>query len=84
MLEKTVERKLKRAVEARGGLCLKFVSPNFAGVPDRLCLLPGGEVWFAECKAPGEKLCPLQERRKKQFEALGFEVRVIDSTEVKI
>ena len=34
---------------------------------------------FAELKRPGGKMRPLQERRKKQLEELGFEVVLIDS-----
>ena len=36
---------------------------------------------FAELKAPGKELRPLQAVRKRQLEALGFRVYVIDSTE---
>jgi hypothetical protein len=41
MREKAVERKLVEAVKARGGICPKWVSPGFDGVPDRLVFLPG-------------------------------------------
>ena len=37
MIERDVERTLIRAVRKGGGLCLKFVSPGWAGAPDRLC-----------------------------------------------
>ena len=79
MLERELENKLKRAVQARGGLALKFVSPGLAGVPDRLILLPGARVVFAELKAPGQKLRPLQQKRKRQLENLGFAVYTVDS-----
>jgi hypothetical protein len=36
---------------------------------------------FVELKAPGKKLRPLQEKRKRQLEALGFSVFVIDGTQ---
>ena len=81
MREKTIEDKLKKAVKEKGGLCLKFVSPGFDGVPDRIILMPGGIMAFAELKAPGKKLRPLQERRKRQLESLGFLVFCIDNTE---
>ena len=41
MREKQVEQKLVQAVKARGGICPKFVSPGFDGMPDRIVLLPG-------------------------------------------
>lgn len=40
MLEKQIENKLTRSVKKAGGIALKFVSPSFAGMPDRLVLLP--------------------------------------------
>lgn len=81
MREKIVEAALKRAVERRGGLCLKFVSPGMDGVPDRIILFRDGRMGFAELKAPGKKMRPLQEKRKRQLEGLGFLVFCVDSVE---
>ena len=78
MREKTVETKLVKAVKSMGGLAPKFISPGLDGVPDRLVLLPGGKIAFIELKATGKKLRPLQERRKRQLEKLGFSVYCID------
>ncbi|MCD2347208.1 VRR-NUC domain-containing protein [Clostridium guangxiense] len=79
MLESEIESRLKLEVEKRGGLALKFVSPGMAGVPDRVVLMPNGKVVFVELKAPKKKMRPLQLKRKKQFETLGFKVYLIDS-----
>ncbi len=81
MCEKLIEQKLVQAVRKGGGLCLKFVSPNFDGMPDRLILLPNGKIAFAELKAPGKKPRPLQLARHKSLMELGFRVYVIDSVE---
>ena len=81
MREKQIEQKLVQAVKKKGGLCLKFVSPNFDGVPDRIVLLPGGKIGFVEVKAPGEKPRPLQLARHKTLIKLGFRVFIIDSVE---
>ena len=81
MREKTIEAKLVQAVRTKGGLAPKFTSPGFDGVPDRLVLLPGGKLAFIELKAPGKELRPLQVRRKRQLEALGFLVYCIDRPE---
>lgn len=81
MKEKYIEQKLVKAVKNMGGLCLKFTSPGFDGVPDRLVLLPGKQIAFIELKAPGKKLRPLQVRRKTQLEKLGFSVYCIDNLE---
>lgn len=81
MREKQIEQKLVQAVKKKGGLCLKFVSPNFDGMPDRLILLPNGKIGFVEVKAPREKPRPLQLARHKTLMNLGFRVYVIDSVE---
>ena len=79
MRERELERQLVRRVSRMGGLALKFVSPGMAGVPDRLILLPGGKMAFAEMKAPGKKPTALQRLRHRQLRDLGFRVAVIDS-----
>lgn len=82
MREKIIEDKLKNAVKDKGGLCLKFVSPGFDGVPDRIILMPNGIMAFAELKAPGKKLQPIQKRRKMQLQRLGFKVFCIDDIDM--
>ena len=79
--EKNIEQKLGKEVKNAGGLAMKFVSPGFDGVPDRIILMSGGKMAFAEIKAPGKKLRPLQECRKRQLESLGFSVFCIDNLE---
>lgn len=81
MEEQKIERRLKKEIELIGGKALKFVSPGVSGVPDRIVLLPGGKVIFVELKAPGKKLSPMQAFRRKEFNKLGFDIRVIDSIE---
>lgn len=68
-------------VKKAGGIAPKFVSPSFAGMPDRLILLPDGKFAFAELKAPGESPRPLQKARHRLLRSLGFRVYVIDSIE---
>lgn len=81
MREKQIEQKLVQEVRKSGGICPKFTSPGFAGMPDRLLLLPQGRFAFAELKAPGRKPGPLQAARHKLLAHLGFKVYVIDSVE---
>ena len=78
MREKTIEQKFVTAVKTAGGLALKFTSPGFDGMPDRLALLPGGKMAFVEVKAPGEKPRPLQLARHRLLRRLGFRVYVLD------
>lgn len=81
MREKHIEQKLVRAAKDMGGIAPKFVSPGFDGMPDRLVLMPKGKIAFAEVKAPDKSMRPLQIKRKRQLEALGFRVYCVDSTE---
>ena len=78
MREKYIEQKLIQEVKAVGGLARRFTSRGYNGVPDRLILLPGGIIAFAEIKASGSKPRPLQERRHEMLRQLGFKVYVID------
>ena len=81
MKETEIEKKLVLKVKAKGGIAPKFVSPSYAGMPDRLVLLPGGVFAFAELKAPGMKPRPLQVARHRMLRSLGFKVYVIDEVE---
>lgn len=73
-LEKEVETALRKMVESHGGLCLKWVCPGWCGVPDRIILLPGGRVAFAETKRPkGGKLSRMQEWWDRRLASLGFQ-----------
>lgn len=74
MREAEVEARLRRAVERAGGKCLKWVSPGHTGVPDRIILMPGGRIYFAELKAPGERERARQEYVHRELRALGFTV----------
>lgn len=81
MREKFIEQKLVQETRKVGGLALKFVSPGFAGVPDRILLMDGGRVAFVEVKAPGK--CPraLQRSRHKLLRRMGFRVFVLDDAD---
>ena len=81
MREREIERKLVSAVKSRGGICPKFVSPGFDGMPDRVVLLPHGKIGFVEVKRPGEKPRPLQIARHRLLRKLGFLVFVLDGEE---
>jgi hypothetical protein len=80
-MEKTIESYLRRKIRKLGGIAAKWVSPNLDGVPDRIVLLPGGKVCFAELKDKGKKPTKKQVLRHSQLKALGFAVYVVDSYE---
>lgn len=71
MLEKTLESKLVREVNKRGGLCLKWVSPGTRGVPDRIVILDGA-IHFVEMKKPKTgKLSKIQDSVIDQIQKRG-------------
>lgn len=72
-LEKDIEAKLVNIVKRHGGLCLKWICPGWAGVPDRIVLLPYGRVIFVELKRPeGGVLSARQKWWAKKLIDLGF------------
>lgn len=71
--EREIEKALRLMIERHGGLCLKWLCPGWAGVPDRIILLPGARVIFAEVKRPkGGKPSLLQEWWAQRLTRLGF------------
>ena len=79
MEESAIEKYLIKSVKAVGGKCYKFVCPGHVGAPDRICLFPGGRIFFVETKAPGGKPRPSQLAFHRELAALGVTVRVIDT-----
>jgi hypothetical protein len=78
MREKEIEKALAIEVRKRGGLAVKLVTPTLDGMPDRLVLMPNGNVAFVEVKAPGLKPRALQAARHRMLRNLGFKVFVLD------
>ena len=79
--EKFLEKKLREEIKKIGGLAIKFTSPYFTGMPDRLVLMPNGNLWFVEVKSTGKKLRGIQQAQALRLQELGFKTRVIDSDE---
>lgn len=79
--EKQIEAYLVKKIKQLGGKAYKFVSPGNAGVPDRILILPGGKIIFAELKKPGGKTTPLQDVQITALSKLGCEVGIISSIE---
>lgn len=77
-LEKDIEKALGRMVGRLGGRCLKWICPGWAGVPDRIILLPGGRVIFVELKRPkGGDVGALQKKWAEWLTELGFQHRFV-------
>ena len=79
--EKVLEKYLVSEVKSLGGWAVKLLSGLVTGLPDRLCLLPGGVVAFVEVKTTGKKATPRQLIVHKKLRQLGFRVEVLDSKE---
>ena len=79
--EREIEAYLVKCVKNKKGLCMKWTSPGNAGVPDRIVIVPGGEVYFVELKAEGkrENLSPLQRNFINKLKNLNCDARVIAS-----
>jgi len=82
MTEKLLEKKLREEVKKLGGLALKFFSASFTGMPDRIILMPGARVAFAEIKTTGKTQSPRQRIVARMLRKLGFRVDVIDTLEL--
>lgn len=83
MREARIESGIVTECKKRGGVCWKWVSPGRRGVPDRICIFPGGKIVFVETKRPDVK-DGRSAGQKKVFEiltALGCVVRVCNTGE---
>ncbi len=78
--EKLLERKLSEKVKGLGGWAIKINTLQVTGLPDRLCLLPGGRVFFAEIKTTGERPRKIQKYVHEKLRKLGLKVYVIDDS----
>lgn len=82
--EKVTEAYLRDEIKKLGGRAYKFVSPGQTGVPDRLCILPGGKVFFVETKSEGKKSTDKQRQQQAQLRGLGCTVYTDIDTKAKV
>ena len=82
--EKDTEAYLRGEIKKLGGKAYKFVSPGQTGVPDRICILPGGRVFFVETKSEGKKSTPKQRQQQKRMRDLGCCVYADVDTKAKV
>ncbi len=77
MRESEIEARLVRGIREVGGLCYKFVSPGNPGVPDRLAVLPEGQIIFVELKTEVGRLANIQKWQIAEMRKRGADVRVL-------
>lgn len=80
--ENKVEKYLRERIKELRGECLKFTSPGRTGVPDRIVILPGGQLIFVELKRPKKGATDDQKRVHERLRDLRQNVIVIDSREL--
>ena len=77
-LERDIESRLRKIVERNGGKCLKWVCPGWRGIPDRIVLLPGGRVIFAELKRKKTgRISEMQKYWARKLTDMGFHYCII-------
>lgn len=77
MYESALERYIVEKVSLAGGRAYKWVCPGVTGVPDRICIFPGGKIIFVELKRPGiaDGRSARQKKICRALQALGCDVR---------
>lgn len=78
LLEKQIEERVCKYAERCGWRAMKFVSPNYRSVPDRIFFKHPARVFFIEFKRDGEEPTPKQWAEIKRLRAEGFDVFVCD------
>ena len=81
MREQEIEAYMRKELTGAGCLFLKWVSPGNAGVPDRIAILPGGEVVFLELKTDDGRPTPVQQWWQREIRKRGCIVRVVRGME---
>ena len=82
ILEKQIEKYLVKKIKAEKGLCLKFESPGYSGVPDRIIILKNKPVAFVELKRPkGGRYSVRQKLVERDFNKLGQKVYKVKNKE---
>lgn len=77
--EKQIESFLRAEIKKIDGVSFKFTSSGNAGVPDRICIMPDGRVYFVEIKSQQGKLSSLQQAQIQRLRKLRQTVFVIHS-----
>ena len=77
-LEKDIEKRVCDYAKSLGIIHYKFTSPARRSVPDRMFILPGGQVFFIEFKRKGKEPTEAQLVEIDKIRKQGAKVLVID------
>ena len=78
-MEKDLERWLGQELKKLGCIYMKFVSPGNDGVPDRIVVLPGGDVVFVELKSETGRLSHTQTFQISRLRQTGATVKIVSN-----
>ncbi len=78
-LEKNLEKRFREEVRLRGGWAIKLTGT--AGIPDRLVMMPDGQVWFIELKTDTGRLSKIQKAVHRKLDLLGCNVETLKGKE---
>ncbi|WP_127147608.1 VRR-NUC domain-containing protein [Veillonella sp. VA139] len=78
-MEKELERWLGQELKKLGCIYMKFVSPGNDGVPDRIVVMPGGDVVFVELKSETGRLSHTQAFQIARLQQKGAMVFLISN-----
>jgi len=78
MTEKELEEKFTCSAEAVGGRIYKIESPENAGFPSRLVILPGGHIGFVDLKQDVEKPTKILFSQTRRLRDSGCAACVLD------
>ena len=81
MLEKVIEKKVCDYAKTKRMIVYKMNPLNNRGIPDRLFLTAGGDIFFIEFKQLGKKPNENQEREIARLRANNIDVYVIDNVD---
>jgi Holliday junction resolvase len=80
MLESGLQKIIIKKLRACGILAMKFDSTSTSGVPDLICIGPGG-VFFIEVKTPRGVVSEIQKDVHREMRAFGAHVYVVRKVE---
>ena len=78
-LEKEIENDCRKIAELHGCMLLKIVSPNRAGIPDRLFIGHGVMIWMEFKKPKSGRASALQDRTLAKLREMGHAAHLVDS-----